>query len=339
MGEQISGRPFIQVARGNQIESVHDIAAHAVDAQGQVLLSFGNVDAPVYLRSSAKPFIAAAALMAGVREQFDLRPLEVAIMAASHSGEPFHIDAVRSILRKIDVDEGALKCGSDLPYSDAARCALAEQGSAPAAIYNNCSGKHAGILALCKAIGADTKTYLEPDNPAQQRILQFCAQISGKTLEELPIAVDGCGIPVYAVPLRNAALSYIRYATLTGIDATAAHALKIVRDAMIAFPEYMSGTGEFDAALIRVYDGRLVCKGGAEGVHALAIIDPAIALVIKVIDGNERARPPAVLSALAAIGAISATQLSDLDVFAFPAVKNRAGRIVGAIRPLEWTRA
>ncbi|MDQ2680418.1 MAG: asparaginase [Candidatus Eremiobacteraeota bacterium] len=332
MSKRISGEPFVEVLRGNQVESVHDVAAHAVDAQGRILSSFGNVDTPVYLRSSAKPFIAATALVAGVQQLFNLHQREVAVMAASHSGEAFHVDAVRSILQKIGLDESALQCGAAWPYDAPAQRMLMEQGIAPAPIYNNCSGKHAGILALCKAIGADPASYTEIANTAQQRILRFCAQMSSERLEDMPLGVDGCGIPVYATSLRNAALSYIRFATLTGIDEQAALALGNVRAAMIAFPEYMSGTEEFDAALIRAYGGKLVCKGGAEGVHALAILNPAIAVVLKVIDGNERARAPAVLRALQMIGAISSLQLLELDNFAYPPVTNRAGRIVGRIR-------
>ncbi|MDQ2664264.1 MAG: asparaginase [Candidatus Eremiobacteraeota bacterium] len=262
MASRISGEPLIEVLRGKHVESVHDVAAYAVDAHGLVIFSMGDVDEPVYLRSSAKPFIAATALLAGVVEQFGLEPPEIAVMAASHAAEPFHIHAVRSILNKIGMDESALQC-----YAE------------PAALYDNCSGKHAGILALCKAIGADPATYMEIENPAQQRILEFCAMMSDQRLEHMPVAVDGCGVPVYAVPLRSAARSYIRFGTLTGTDAPTVRALGTVRNAMMAFPEYMSDTGDFDAELMRAYGGNLVCKGGAEGVHALTLLAQGIAVV------------------------------------------------------------
>lgn len=335
MSKRIGGKAFVEVLRGTQVESLHDVAIHAVDAVEEVPLSFGNVDTPVYLRSSAKPFIAGCALDAGVLERFNLEDREVAVMAASHSAEPFHIDAVRSILRKIGLDENALQCGADLPYNEGARRDLQVRGIGAAPIYNNCSGKHAGILALCKAIGADPNTYMELANPAQQLILTFCARLSNGRLADLPIAIDGCGIPVYATPLRNAAISYLRFATLTNVEPNVARALRTVREAMIAYPEYMSGTGEFDAALIRAFEGNLVCKGGAEGVHAVAIFDPGIALVVKVVDGNERARPPAVIAALERMGMVTPRQKRELENFASPLLKNRAGRVVGRIRPVE----
>ena len=339
MAGLLDGEAFIEVVRGPLVEAVHRVAAYAIDASGRPLLSLGTVDVPIYLRSAAKPFIAATALMAGAVERFGLDQREIAVMAASHSGEPFHVQAVRSILRKIGLDESALQCGADYPYDEAERDALQARGVARARIFHNCSGKHAGILALCRAIGSDTSTYMERENPAQQRILSFCASMSDDRFGDENLAVDGCGIPVYATTIQHAAQSYLRYATLSGISSEAAAALKTVRDAMIAYPEYMSGTGDFDAALIRAYNGRLVCKGGAEGVLAVALIEAQAALVVKIVDGNERARPPASIEALRAIGMMSDAQYEAMRGFAWPPVRNRAGRIVGEIRPVAPVRA
>ena len=306
--------------RGRVVESVHDVAGYAVDAHGMPVFSFGTVDVPIYLRSAAKPFIAGAAVAAGVVERFGLDSREIAVMAASHSAESFHLETVRSILRKIGLDESALRCGPEPPFTEP--------------ITNNCSGKHAGILAFCVATGADPASYLDSDNPVQQRILKFCARVSDEPFETLKIAVDGCGIPVYATTLEKAALSYRRLATLDELDPDDARALRVVRDAMIANPEYMSGTGEFDAEMIRAFDGSLVCKGGAEGVLAGALIDRRIGFVIKVIDGNERARPPATIEALHLAGLLSDARLERLQSFARPVVKNKSGTVVGEIRAI-----
>jgi L-asparaginase II len=316
----IGGEPCVAVVRGGTVESVHNVAGYAVDARDMPVFSFGTVDVPIFLRSAAKPFIAAAGVAAGVVERFGLESQEIAIMAASHSGEPFHLQTVRSILKKIGLDESALRCGPEPPLTEP--------------ITNNCSGKHAGILALCVASGADPATYLDPGNPVQQRILRFCARLSDEPFKDLTIGVDGCGIPVYATTLRQAALSYRRLATLNELDPIDAHALGVVRDAMIANPEYMSGTGEFDAEMIRAFDGALVCKGGAEGVFAGALIDDRIGFVIKIIDGNERARPPAAIEALRSIGALSNGRMERLLAFAHPAVRNKSGRVVGEIRAI-----
>ncbi len=293
----------------------------------------GDSDASVFLRSTAKPFIAAAAIAAGAREEFGLSDREIAVMSASHTGEPFHIDAVRSVLAKIGMDESALQCGAYPPYNVAAAQELERQGVAPGAIHNNCSGKHAGILALCRLVGADSATYLELGNAAEQRILHLCARLSGVEFSLLALGVDGCGIPVYAVGLRNAALSFARFATLEGVGDGDAQALEIVRDAMLAYPEYVSGTGEFDAELMRAGRGDIACKSGAEGVHGTAAIASGVGLVVKVIDGSARARGPAVCAILGGTGILEEAQLRSLQAFERPGVYNRAGRLVGEIRP------
>lgn len=326
---------IVEVTRGDLVESVHRVDACAVDSRGSVVFAAGDVETPVYLRSAAKPFIAAAAIEAGVRERFGLEPREIAVMAASHFGEPFHIAAVASILAKIGMDAGALQCGSHLPYDDATARAFVRAGTEPGPLYNNCSGKHAGILALCKAIGADPSTYLEPSNPAQQRILTLCARLSDDDAATWPLATDGCGIPVYATGLRNAALSFARLGSLENVDPRDGAALAIVRDAMLAHPEYVAGTAQFDTVLMQVGDGAIVCKGGAEGVHGVAAIDRGIGYVSKVLDGGGRARGPSTVAALQLLGVLDEEKAMKLARFGRPVVYNRAGRAVGEIRAAD----
>jgi L-asparaginase II len=335
MTRPLLGEPFVAVERGGLVESVHRIAACAVDASGTTLWSIGEIDLPVLLRSTAKPFIAAAAVREGVVERFSLEPREIAIMAASHNGEPFHVEAVRSILRKIGAGESALQCGPHAPYDEAAAAALRREGVAFSAVHNNCSGKHAGILALCAALGADGGDYLEPASAAQRRILAFCARMSNLRVEDLALAVDGCGIPVYAVPLRNAALSYARAATLQGIEPADARALGIVRDAMIANPAYVAGTGDFDTALMEAAAGGMLAKGGAEGVHGAASLRHGAGIVLKVADGNARAVPPAAMEIFAELGFLDEAAQRALQPYARPPLYNRAGRTVGRISPLS----
>lgn len=328
----LTGEPFVEVTRGGLVESVHHVAACAMNAAGEVIFSLGDVDIPVYLRSSAKPFIAATAIAAGARERFGLEPPEIAVMAASHTGQAFHAEAVRSILRKIDMPEEALQCGVHAPYNAQAAEDLQRTGAAPSAICNNCSGKHAGILALCKILGCDPATYMDPGNPAEQEILAFCARMSDEEPQNLPIGIDGCGIPVYATPLRKAALAFMRFATLEGIPARDAHALRAVRDAMIRHPEYVSGTGEFDTRFMQAGGGSVACKGGAEGVHASSFIGAGVGLVVKVLDGASRGRTPAVLGIARRLGLLSHSELTNLADLERPIVYNRAGRAVGEVR-------
>jgi L-asparaginase II len=323
---------IVEVSRGELVESFHRVALCACDSRGRVILESGDVVAPVYLRSAAKPFIASAVIAAGAREAFALDDREIAIMASSHSGQLFHLNAVRSLLEKIGMPEDALQCGAHLPYNEPAAQAMMRRNETPRAIHNNCSGKHAGILALCKLIGADPHTYLELENPAQREILAFCARLSDDDASSWPVAADGCGIPVYATSLRNAALSFARLATLENVSDRDARALRVVRGAMTARPEYVSGTGELDAALMRAADGELVAKGGAEGVHGIAAIAGGLGYVSKVLDGTARARGPSTVAALCSLGVLNEAQVDRLARFARPIVYNRAGRAVGEIR-------
>ncbi len=323
---------IVQVTRGGLVESQHTVAAYACEAGGNTLFQSGNVDAPVYVRSSSKPFIAATVIAAGARERFGLDEREIAVMAASHSGEAIHVEAVRSLLHKIGLSESALRCGAHLPYNDLAARAMLARGESPSAVHNNCSGKHAGILALCTILGAPTQTYLDANHPAQRAILEFCARLCDDDARTWPVAVDGCGIPVYATPLRKIALSFARLATLRGIGEREARALEIVRGAMIAQPEYVAGAGEFDTELMRAGEGTIVSKGGAEGMHGVAIVPHGAGYASKVLDGAARARAPSSIAALERLGALSAAQVDRLTTFARPVVYNRAGTSVGEIR-------
>jgi L-asparaginase II len=323
---------LVEVTRGELVESVHRVAACAVDAKGNLLYGAGEIDVPVYLRSAAKPFIAAAAIKAGVIDAFGLDSPEIAVMAASHSGEPIHVRAVLSLLRKIGMDAGALQCGVHVPYDEASANELLRAGATASALHNNCSGKHAGILALCKVIGADPASYLSEENPAQRSILEFCARVSGDDPKTWPIAIDGCGIPVYATSLRNAALSFARLASLTGMDSSDAWALRVVRDAMVAYPEYVAGSGQLDTELMIAGDGAIASKAGAEGVQGVAAIARGFGYASKVLDGNARARGPSTIGVLGRLGALDESQTGKLARFARPRVYNRAGYAVGEIR-------
>ncbi|HMD02022.1 MAG TPA: asparaginase [Candidatus Baltobacteraceae bacterium] len=327
----IRGVPLVEVTRGPLVESIHSVAACAVDAHGTVVLALGDIDVPVFLRSTAKPFIAAAIVAAGTAERFALTAQELAVIAASHDGEPIHVAAVRRILAKIELPETALQCGAHAPASEAAAAALARAGEAPSALYNNCSGKHAGILAMCVHLGLGTERYLEPGHPAERRILEFCARMTGDDAEEFLLGVDGCGIPVFATSLRKAARAFARLATLREIDKTDARALQMVRAAMIAEPLYVGGTTRFDSALLVATQGRVVGKGGAEGVHGDALVREGLGLALKVVDGARRATPPAAAALLEALGALDAGELAALEPFVRFEVRNVAGRAVGRI--------
>jgi L-asparaginase II len=328
------GVPTVTVTRGSHIESIHDVAACACDVHGEVLLALGAIDEPVFLRSSAKPFIAAAAVRAGAVERFALDDRELAVMCASHNGEPFHVNAVRSILAKVGAREEDLRCGAALPSYEPAAAALTAAGTAAAAIYHNCSGKHAGIFALCRMLDVPLEGYRDPHHPAQRAILALCERVSDDRFSDDRLGVDGCGIPVYATSLRNAARSFARLATLAELDAADAEALARVRAAMIVEPAYVGGTARFDTDLMVAGYGRIVAKAGAEGVHATALLDQGAGLVLKVVDGSRRAAPPAAIALLRQLQVLDDVQCAALEDHAQVPVRNSAGDVVGTVAAL-----
>ncbi|TAM61763.1 asparaginase [bacterium] len=331
----LHGVPLIEVTRGPLVESIHRIAAAVCDPEGELIVSLGTVDAPVYLRSSAKPFITTAIVRSGAAERFAFTERELAVISASHNGEPFHVEAVRGILHKIGLDVSALKCGVHEPYHEPTARALRERGERPSALHSNCSGKHAGILALTVHLGADPAGYLEPSHPAQRAILEVCAAFVGQRVDELPLGVDGCGIPVFATPLRNAAMAFARFASGRGLPTDLARAAASVYGAMTSHPEYVAGSARFDTDFMRAAGGRAASKGGAEGVMCVALRERGVGLALKTIDGTKRAADPAALAILAHAGLLDGIETQTLAAYRSPQITNVAGRVVGAITANE----
>ena len=325
-------RPKVLVTRGPLVESEHFVAYAIADASGRIVECDGDIDRPAYLRSSAKPLICAAIVASGAADRFGLVDAELAVIAGSHSGEPFHLDAVRSILRKIGLDEGALRCGSHPPLSEPCAQALAAAQAKPTAIHNNCSGKHAGVLALAVHRGAPLDDYLNPEHAAQREILDACAELLEVDRGSLPIGVDGCGIPAVAAPLRRSARFFARLSDVELFPAKMRGPLERVRRAMLNNPEFVAGTGRFDTDLMRATHPRVLCKGGAEGFHASAALHKGLGMCLKVADGNSRAVSPFTIERALAVGMISSDEAALLELHRRPAVKNHAGSVVGDIR-------
>lgn len=332
---ELAGVPAVSVRRGARVESVHPVAACVADADGEIVLKVGTVETPVFLRSSAKPFIAAAAVRAGVLEEFGFGERELAVMCASHNGEPGHTELVVTMLERIGATVDDLGCGAHAPSYEPAAAALAARGERPSQLHNNCSGKHTGILALAKKLGAPFEGYLEASHPAQRAILAMCERVSDDTFDGDKLAVDGCGIPVYATTLRKAAVSFARLATLSGVDDDDATALAQVASAMANEPWYVAGTARFDTDLMRATDGRIVGKAGAEGVHCDALLDAGLGLALKVVDGSRRAAAPATIALLDALRVLEPGVRETLRPHAVIPVRSVAGRTVGEVAALE----
>jgi L-asparaginase II len=285
---------LVRVVRGGLTECVHHGSLVITGPDGSVLSAIGDVTSPVFPRSSNKPFQAATSLA----HRLGLSGEDLALSAASHSGEPAHVQRVLGILAGAGLTEDDLGCPPDLPLDDDARTAVIAAGGGPARRYMNCSGKHAGMLAACVAAGWDTATYLDVNHPLQQAIAARITDLSG----EIPaaVAVDGCGAPLFAMSLTGLARAFGRAAA-----APEGSVERAVTDAMRAHPFMVAGTGRDDTLLMQAHAGLLV-KGGAEGVHCAALAD-GTAVALKVSDGASRARMPLLVAALRHLGLASDT--------------------------------
>jgi L-asparaginase II len=319
------------VTRGGIEESAHAVRFAAADIAGSIVASGGDIEQLTFLRSSAKPLISAVVVGSGAADHYHFTDAEIALTAGSHSGEPFHVAAARSMLAKAGLSEDDLRCGPHAPYNVQSALALAAAGIEPGQIHNNCSGKHAGILALAMHLGAGPAGYLEPKHPAESAILDGCAEMLEVPRSSFAIGVDGCGIPAIATQLAVAARFFAKFAAPERFAAKWREALVRVRDAMMAHPEMVAGTAEFDTDLMRAALGDIVAKGGAEGYHASASLQRGIGLCAKIVDGNSRAVSPFVVERLLGLGAITPRQADVLSEYRRKTVKNRAGTVTGEI--------
>jgi L-asparaginase II len=291
--------PLAAARRDALVESVHRGRVAVCDPAGEVLDAVGDPEGYVYFRSSAKPFQALPLVLSGAADALRLSDEELAVACASHNAEARHLSAVRSILRKAGLSEDALQSGAHSPLHAPAAVRLARSGDEPRPIHGNCSGKHAGMLALCVHEGWDITGYRKPDHPAQQKILGCVAEICGAQGDEILVAGDNCGVPAFALPLKNLAIGFARLASGEELSDELAGAARRIRDAMRSHPFMVAGTGRFDTELMQ--DTDLVAKSGAEAVFACGGPE-GWGMAIKVSDGSARAVRPVALSALSRQG-------------------------------------
>ena len=278
-----------ELVRSGFVEGHHYGSVVVVDADGSVSWSVGDVTSPMFPRSCNKPFQAVSMLGCGL----DLPPDLLALAAASHSGEDFHIDGVRRILAGAGLDESALQTPPDYPVEDRVREEAVRSGAPRSPILMNCSGKHAAMLATCVRNGWDTATYLDPEHPLQLAVRETVEELTGEPVEA--VGVDGCGAPLLSTSLTGLARGFVRLAT--AVEAMAGHRLAT---AFRAFPEYASGSRRDEAMLLRAVPGA-VAKAGAEGCYAVALPDGR-AVALKIDDGRDRARGVVLAAALRRMG-------------------------------------
>lgn len=305
---------LVEVERAGMVESRHRGHVVIVDESGAIAASLGDPDAVVYPRSAVKPLQAAAMLRAGL----SIDGSALALAAASHSGEQFHIDGVRELLHRGGLSEADLQCPADRPYGERARDAFDAAGQSPSPVVMNCSGKHAAMLWTCVINDWPIGTYLEPAHPLQRHLRREIGAMAGAPAQ--PETVDGCGAPLWGLPLVALARAWV---TLP----TSAEGQQ-VSTAMQRYPEYSGGTDRDVTALMRGVPG-LQAKDGAEAVQAmqLQISGRRFGVALKVDDGAQRARPVVAAAALAALGVDAAI-----------VAEHQRWPVLGGGQPVGWMR-
>ena len=349
----MTAQPLFEVTRGNIVESVHYGSIAVVDSSGKLIASYGDPKTVAFLRSSAKPFQVLPFVERGGVEYFGFTPRELSISCASHEGSDLHVQTVEGIQKKIGVYESALQCGIHMPGDVDAFKSLIINNRQPTPNQNNCSGKHTAMLAHAKMRVLPLENYLDINHPIQQDILSSFAEMCLLPMKEIELGTDGCSAPNFAVPLYNAALAMARLCDPRQLSEARASASRKITSAMATHPEMISAYGEFDEQLMRVGEGKFVCKRGAEGYQIIGLLpgalkpdSPGMGIALKVSDGDAsrisldlvhsaRVRPAVTLEILRLLGVLSSKQEQALASFGpIKPVTNHRGILTGQSRPI-----
>lgn len=337
--------------RGGIIENRHSVHAVVVDASGTPLYTVGDYKRMTLARSSTKPIQTLAILETGAAERFDYDDADVALMCASHSSEPRHIERARAMLKKTGEKEEVLTCGGHPAQNPAVNRAWIKEDYTPTAICNNCSGKHVGMVAGAVCLGATAHDYYLHEHPMQQRVYQAVEDISALTKKEVLWTVDGCNLPTPAMPLPNLALMFARLADAADLsdgpsketlDQRTRHLARIHK-CMASYPGLVAGEGRFDTAFMTPYNGRVVGKIGADACYAVAVRAAsgaefagmnhrAIGIAVKVEDGNLDVLYAAVIEILEQLKVGSTEVRQSLDGWRYPEIVNTAGVVTGGYK-------
>lgn len=340
---------IIEVTRGTLVESRHRVHAVVADAAGNIIHAWGEAEKEIYPRSAIKPLQTLALIETGAADHWRLNDERIALASASHSASAAHIMAVEAWLADIGKGADDLECGAHMPTDEAAAHRLIKQGDAPTRLHNNCSGKHTGFLATALHMGEDTHGYTGADHPVQKRLYQALTEMGGAALSGTGRGVDGCGIPVYGMPLSALARGMAKMAdpeTAKLGTVRSAAAQRIVQS-MAKHNFMVSGRGRFDHAAMTAGIGVaqrtaapvFATKTGAEAVHAAILPGLGLGVAVKAEDGTKRASDTLMAHLLSFLGAFDDGARADMAPFLDMTVVNAEGKPVGAVRPeTGWDR-
>lgn len=324
--------PLVNVVRGPLVESSHRGVVALVDTEGNLRAKMGLPAGKTYIRSSAKPAQVLPLLVLGAAEKYDLTDRELALMCASHNGEDIHVETARGILKKAGLSEEDLECGTHLPYDRESAKALMARGEEVSPIYSNCSGKHAGMLLLCQHMGWPTEGYVRAEHPLQQLMHETIAELAELSTREVDIGIDGCGVVVFGFPVEKMAFLFARLAHPQSLPASYQEAAERVSQAMVNEPYMVAGRNRLCTDLMEATRGKLISKGGAEGVYCIGLKEREQGLAIKIEDGNSRGLGTIVFHILEALEILNDDEKKQLEKYRLPVIKNRRGDAVGKIK-------
>ena len=317
----------VSVSRGPLLESTHRVHAVVADAAGRIAGSWGDAGRSTVLRSAAKPFQALPLVADGAADRFGLSGEEIALCCGSHNSEEAHLAVARSTLGKAGVAESLLVCGPHPPLLRERERELAAAGTPLTSIMSNCSGKHAGMLALTAFHSWPLEGYEDPAHPVQLRMRRELARWARCDPRAIASAVDGCGVPTFAIPLRDLAAAMARLVAAAGEGGAPGR----VVGAMVSHPFMVAGTDRLCTRLIEAEGARVIAKTGAEGVYAAADRERGLGVAVKVEDGAWRAAPPALLAVLARAGILSQDAAGALAEHVAPPLTNTLDDVVGRL--------
>lgn len=340
---------IIEVTRGTLVESRHRVHAVVADATGTVVHAWGDGELEIFPRSAIKPLQTLALIETGAADHWRLTDERIALATASHSASAAHIMAVEAWLDDIGRGEDDLECGAHMPTDETAAHRLIKQGAAPTRLHNNCSGKHTGFLATALHMGEDIHGYTGADHPVQQRLYQTLMDMGGAALSGTGRGVDGCGIPVYGMPLSALARAMAKMAdpAKAGLGAVRSAAAQRIVQSMAKHNFMVSGRGRLDHAAMTAGIGVakrtgapvFATKTGAEAVHAAILPGLGLGVAVKAEDGTKRASDSMMANVLNFLGAFDDGARVDMAPFLEMTVVNAEGAPVGAVRPQAgWDR-
>ena len=319
---------LVEEYRNETLECLHRGHICGVGIDRQVKYEVGDANYVAFLRSAGKPFQAIPGIRAGIHEAYGLTDREIAIMTASHRGESFHMDTLQDFMKHTGLEESNLVCAKSYPMHRASRETIIRDQGHERRIYHNCSGKHFGVLSYCKLMGYSLEGYEDPNHPAQLEIVKTLAMMAEMPEDQIARGIDGCGLPVFALPLRNIATAYLKLACPELIEnEETREAVRKITSAMHAYPENVSGTNRICSTLLQ--DSNIVAKGGFKGIYGFSLRKEQLGFAFKIIDGSDEEWARIVVSILEQIQYDNRETIERIHE-RFPAdIRNDAGKIVG----------